>query len=62
MTISHPSSGSETMHGLRVGIVGGSIAGCVTAIELARLGADVTVFERSRHLQDRGAGLGSRYL
>jgi 2-polyprenyl-6-methoxyphenol hydroxylase-like FAD-dependent oxidoreductase len=30
----------------------------VTAIELARLGADVTVFERSRHLQDRGAGIG----
>jgi 2-polyprenyl-6-methoxyphenol hydroxylase-like FAD-dependent oxidoreductase len=30
----------------------------VTAIELIRLGVDVTVFERSRHLQDRGAGIG----
>ena len=42
----------------RVGIVGGSISGCVTAVELARLGADVTVFERSHRLEDRGAGIG----
>ena len=60
MTISHAniSSARETARNLRVGIVGGSIAGCVTAIELARIGADVTVFERSRHLADRGAGIG----
>lgn len=43
---------------LRVGVVGGSVAGCITAAELVRLGADVTVFERSRHLEDRGAGIG----
>jgi len=44
--------------GLRVGVIGGSVAGSVTAAELVRLGADVTVFERSRHLEDRGAGIG----
>src|SRR5215813_10475988 len=43
---------------LRVGVVGGSVAGSVTAAELVRLGADVMVFERSRHLEDRGAGIG----
>ncbi|MSR13603.1 MAG: hypothetical protein EXR86_03380 [Gammaproteobacteria bacterium] len=45
--------------GLKVGIVGGSIAGCAAAIELARLGCDVTLFERSgEELKDRGAGIG----
>jgi len=58
MTNSDGSSVAETIRGLRVGIVGGSVAGCVTAIELAGAGADVTVFERSRHLEDRGAGIG----
>jgi len=47
-----------TVRGLRVGVVGGSVAGSITAAELVRLGADVTVFERSRHLEDRGAGIG----
>lgn len=56
--MSHAGSGIETVRGLRVGIIGGSIGGCVTAAELTRLGADVTVFERSRHLEDRGAGIG----
>jgi 2-polyprenyl-6-methoxyphenol hydroxylase-like FAD-dependent oxidoreductase len=42
----------------KVGIVGGSIAGCVTAVELMRIGCDVTLFERSRRkLEDRGAGI-----
>ena len=45
--------------GLRVGIVGGSIAGCAAAIELERAGCDVTIFERSSgSLKDRGAGIG----
>lgn len=45
--------------GLRVGIIGGSIAGCTTAIELLRLGCDVTLFERTgEELKDRGAGIG----
>jgi 2-polyprenyl-6-methoxyphenol hydroxylase-like FAD-dependent oxidoreductase len=44
--------------GLKIGIVGGSVAGSITAAELVRLGADVTVLERSRHLEDRGAGIG----
>ena len=35
------------VRGSRVGIIGGSIAGCATAIALARLGCDVQVFERS---------------
>lgn len=57
MGSSHASSATE-ISSLRVGIVGGSISGCVTAVELARLGADVTVFERSHRLEDRGAGIG----
>jgi 2-polyprenyl-6-methoxyphenol hydroxylase-like FAD-dependent oxidoreductase len=43
---------------MRVGIVGGSIAGCAAAIELGRAGHDVTVFERERGvLVGRGAGI-----
>ena len=46
--------------GLRVAIVGGAIAGCAAAIELGRLGCEVTVFERSPgRLEDRGAGIAS---
>lgn len=45
----------------RVGVVGGSIAGCTVAIELSRAGWDVSVFERSRGaLVGRGAGLATR--
>ena len=45
--------------GLRVGVIGGSIAGCAVAVELERAGCDVTVFERSSgSLKDRGAGIG----
>src|ERR1700722_3168950 len=45
--------------GLKVGIVGGSIAGCTVAIELLRAGCDVTLFERTGdELKDRGAGIG----
>lgn len=43
---------------LKVGIVGGSIAGCSAAILMSRAGHDVTVFERSRGvLQGRGGGI-----
>ncbi|MFO1068664.1 MAG: FAD-dependent monooxygenase [Geminicoccaceae bacterium] len=42
----------------RVGVVGGSIGGLAAAWELRRLGADVTVWERSAHrLEGRGAGI-----
>jgi 2-polyprenyl-6-methoxyphenol hydroxylase-like FAD-dependent oxidoreductase len=45
---------------LRVGVVGGSIAGCTLAAELLKRGVDVTVFERSAAvLDDRGAGISS---
>jgi 2-polyprenyl-6-methoxyphenol hydroxylase-like FAD-dependent oxidoreductase len=45
---------------MRVGIVGGSIAGCSAAIELGRAGHAVTVSERSRGgLKGRGAGIGT---
>ena len=55
--MSEPTSGLA--QGLRVGIVGGSIAGCTTAIELFRLGCAVTLFERTgEELKDRGAGIG----
>jgi len=44
--------------GSRVGIVGGSIAGCAMAAAAARLGCDVAVFEASSaDLEDRGAGI-----
>ena len=43
---------------MRVGIIGGSIAGCATATLLHRAGHDVTLFERSRSgLVSRGAGI-----
>jgi 2-polyprenyl-6-methoxyphenol hydroxylase-like FAD-dependent oxidoreductase len=43
---------------MRVGIVGGSIAGCATAALLRRAGHDVVVFERSESdLVSRGAGI-----
>ena len=45
--------------GLKVGIIGGSIAGCTTAIELLRLGCEVTLLERTgEELKDRGVGIG----
>ena len=45
---------------MRVGIIGGSIAGCATAALLHRAGHDVTVFERSESdLVSRGAGIGT---
>jgi 2-polyprenyl-6-methoxyphenol hydroxylase-like FAD-dependent oxidoreductase len=53
------ATAKEITHGLRVGIVGGSIAGCTAAIELMRLGCEVTLFERTgEELKDRGAGIG----
>jgi 2-polyprenyl-6-methoxyphenol hydroxylase-like FAD-dependent oxidoreductase len=43
---------------MRVGIIGGSIAGCTTAALLHRAGHDVIVFERSESdLVSRGAGI-----
>ncbi|WP_158501921.1 FAD-dependent monooxygenase [Vitiosangium sp. GDMCC 1.1324] len=52
------ASASGCAKGLRVGIVGGSIAGCMCAIELSRAGCEVKVFERSTgQLEDRGAGI-----
>jgi 2-polyprenyl-6-methoxyphenol hydroxylase-like FAD-dependent oxidoreductase len=42
----------------RIGIVGGSIAGCGAAVELSKAGHQVTVFERSpAELASRGAGI-----
>src|SRR6476659_4349428 len=46
-----------------IAIVGGSVGGATAAIELARAGFDVEVFERSvRNLLDRGAGIGVSVL
>jgi NADPH-dependent glutamate synthase beta subunit-like oxidoreductase len=46
---------------LRVGIVGGSIAGCAAAVALMRAGNSVTLFERSPDtLVGRGAGIGTQ--
>ena len=45
---------------MRIGIVGGSIAGCSAAILLLKEGYDVTVFERSnKSLVGRGGGIGT---
>ena len=53
------TSANKLTQGLRVGIIGGSIAGCTTAIELVRLGCQVTLLERTGdELKDRGAGIG----
>ena len=50
---------TKAAKGLKVAIVGGSIAGCATAIELSRAGCDVVVYERTVDgLQDRGAAIG----
>jgi 2-polyprenyl-6-methoxyphenol hydroxylase-like FAD-dependent oxidoreductase len=52
---------NNAARGLKVGIVGGAIAGCTVAAALARAGSDVTVFERSQgKLEDRGVGLSMR--
>jgi 2-polyprenyl-6-methoxyphenol hydroxylase-like FAD-dependent oxidoreductase len=46
---------------MRIGIIGGSIAGCATAALLHRAGHDVIVFERSESdLVSRGAGIATR--
>jgi 2-polyprenyl-6-methoxyphenol hydroxylase-like FAD-dependent oxidoreductase len=51
-------NGNSVVNGLKVGIIGGSIAGCTVAVELIRLGCDVTLLERSgEELKDRGAGI-----
>ncbi len=43
---------------LRIGIIGGSIAGCITANTLQQMGCNVEIFERSATpLQSRGAGI-----
>ncbi|HEY1640627.1 MAG TPA: FAD-dependent monooxygenase [Streptosporangiaceae bacterium] len=50
--------GSSRATGMRVGITGGSIAGCTTAALLHEAGHDVVVFERSESgLVSRGAGI-----
>jgi 2-polyprenyl-6-methoxyphenol hydroxylase-like FAD-dependent oxidoreductase len=42
----------------RIGIIGGSIAGCGIATSLLRAGPEVTIFERSTEaLCDRGASI-----
>jgi glycine/D-amino acid oxidase-like deaminating enzyme len=38
-----PEPTRRSIQGLKVGVIGGSIAGCTTAIELLRLGCDVTL-------------------
>lgn len=49
-----------TSNKLKIGIVGGSIAGCSAAILLGRAGHQVHVFERSRGgLVGRGGGIGT---
>ena len=50
------------VEGSKVGIIGGSIAGCATAIAMQRVGCEVTVLERSSEgLKDRG-DVGNRQM
>lgn len=57
--VSHQTGSPGAATGLKVAIVGGSIAGCAAAIALRRVGCEVMVYERSRgKLEDRGAGIG----
>jgi len=45
---------------MKIGIIGGSIAGCTAAVQLGRSGHEITVLERSRGgLTGRGAGIGT---
>ena len=54
------TTSAPVLKGLRVGIVGGSICGQLIAIKLLKLGADVSVFEKSSSssFKDRGVGIG----
>lgn len=46
------------LNGMRVGVVGGSLGGLSAALVLARLGAEVQIFERgARGFETRGGGL-----
>lgn len=45
------------MHGKKVIVIGGSIAGCTSAILLRRLGAQVTILERSAGRSGLGSGI-----
>ena len=45
------------MIGKKIVIIGGSIAGCTTAILLQRLGANVTILERSAGIIGNGSGI-----
>ena len=44
-------------HGLRIAVIGGGIGGLTAAIALRLAGATVTVYERTAHLVDQGAGV-----
>jgi 2-polyprenyl-6-methoxyphenol hydroxylase-like FAD-dependent oxidoreductase len=49
----------QDLVGVRVGIVGGSLAGCAMAVALSSVGCDVTVLERTdSEMRDRGSGIG----
>ena len=45
------------MHGKKIVVIGGSIAGCASAILLRRLGAQVTILERSSGRSGLGSGI-----
>ncbi len=48
---------SAVRHGLRVAVVGGGWAGCAAAVELARGGCEVALFEAARSLGGRARGV-----
>jgi len=50
-----------SLRGLRIGVIGGSIAGTAVAVLLTRSSQDVTVFERSSRLDERGGGIGLEF-
>jgi len=44
---------------MKIAIIGGSIAGCISAIELAKLGHEIHIYERAKEaFHSRGTGIG----
>ena len=56
-TTRHRNLVSRSCYKLKVGIIGAGVAGLSSAIILKKLGCDVTVFEKEKHVSTEGAGI-----
>lgn len=50
----------DTLKTLNIAVIGAGYAGATAALALARLGANVTVYEQAREVKEVGAGIGLR--